>query len=415
MWFLLYNIGTQGYFLLVKLAALFSDKALDFVKGRVDLLPRIAQQLEGKNEKRIWFHFASLGEFEQGRPVMLRLRSQYPDYRFFVTFFSPSGYNIKKQDELCDYVFYLPNDSATHAAEFLDLVQPQMVFFVKYEFWLHYINAIRQRNIPLFLLSAVFRESQLFFHPLAGSFFAGFLRKFTAIFVQNEESLLLARHLNLNEAHFSGDTRFDRVIQTITAAESIPQLEAFKSGHRIIIAGSSWPREEQWLQQWWVKHQPAGVKLIIAPHDVSVAHIQQIQNLFPEALLFSKISDHLMAKVLIIDSIGLLARAYRYGDIAIVGGAFGKGLHNILEAAAFGLPVVFGPKHNKFWEAAELCKAGGAFEVHAYNELEHTLNVLGRFDTHYQQASDVCKRFVLSQTGATDSVLRVVNRLAALH
>lgn len=415
MWFLLYNIGTQGYFLLVKLAALFSDKARDFVDGRVDLLPRIAQQLEGKNEKRIWFHFASLGEFEQGRPVMLRLRAQYPDYRFFVTFFSPSGYNIKKQDELCDYVFYLPNDSAAHAAEFLDLVQPQLVFFVKYEFWLHYINAIKQRNIPLFLLSAVFRESQLFFHPLAGGFFAGFLRKFTAIFVQNEESLLLARHLNLNEVHFSGDTRFDRVIQTTKAAESIPQLEAFKSGNRIIIAGSSWPAEEKWLQQWWVKHQPAGVKLIIAPHDISAAHIQQIQSLFPEAVLFSEINDHTTSKVLIIDSIGLLARAYRYGDIAIVGGAFGKGLHNILEAAAFGLPVIFGPKHSKFWEAAALCKAGGAFEVSAYNELEHTLNVLSRFDAKYNQASDVCKHFVLSQSGATDKVVNVVNRVPALH
>lgn len=415
MWFLLYNIGTQGYFLLVKLAALFSDKARDFVNGRADLLHRIAQQLEGKKEKRIWFHFASLGEFEQGRPVMLHLRAQYPDYRFFVTFFSPSGYNTKKQDELCDYVFYLPNDSAAHAAEFLDLVQPQLVFFVKYEFWLHYINATHQRSIPLFLLSAVFRESQLFFHPLAGSFFAGFLRKFTAIFVQNEESLLLARHLNLNEVHFSGDTRFDRVVQTITAAESIPQLDAFKSGNRIIIAGSSWPTEEKWLQQWWVKHRPEGVKLIIAPHDVSAAHIQQIQQLFPEAVLFSEIRDSSTSKVLIIDSIGLLARAYRYGDIALVGGAFGKGLHNILEAAAFGLPVIFGPKHSKFWEAGALCKAGGAFEVSAYTELEHTLNLLGKFDNNYTQASEVCKHFVLSQSGATHRVVNVVNRLAAVH
>lgn len=413
MWLLLYQTGIRFYFALVKIASLFSTKAKAFTEGRRNIQDRIREALVNDPQPRIWFHFASLGEFEQGRPVMEQLRIRYPQHRFFVTFFSPSGYEAKHRDPLCDYVFYLPNDSRKNAAFLLDCVQPKLVFFVKYEFWLYYMQAIHERGIPFFLLSAVFRESQFFFHGVARHFFSSYLQKFTAVFVQNEESLLLARQAGVSEVHLAGDTRFDRVLQTIAAAEALPPIAAFKGESRLLIAGSSWPAEEKWLARWWNQHHPPNLKLLIAPHDVSPAHIQQLKGLFPEAQLLSEERDVQQTNVLIIDSIGLLARAYRYADIALIGGAFGKGLHNILEAAAFGVPVIFGPRHAKFWEAAALKKAGGAFEITAYNELEHVLKHMCAFDQEHAEASKQCSRFVQHHAGATRLIMDEVARLTS--
>jgi 3-deoxy-D-manno-octulosonic-acid transferase len=415
MWLLLYQAGIRFYFTLVRIASVFSAKAKAFTEGRRNIHERIREAVKNDPQPRIWFHFASLGEFEQGRPVMEQLRIQYPQHRFFVTFFSPSGYEAKHRDPLCDYVFYLPNDSKRNATLFLDSVQPQLVFFVKYEFWLYYINAVQQRGIPFFLLSAVFRESQLFFHGAARHFFASYLKRFTAVFVQNEESLMLARQAGVTEVHLTGDTRFDRVLQTIAAAERLSDIERFKGNSRLLVAGSSWPTEEKWLAWWWYGHQPAHLHLLIVPHDVSEAHIRQIKTLFPEAVLLSEYTEAHEPRVLIVDRIGLLARAYRYADVALIGGAFGKGLHNILEAAAFGVPVVFGPRHQKFWEAAALKKAGGAFEISARNELEYTLNRLCTFDADYARASAECRAFVQQHAGATPRIMHEVNRLSQAH
>lgn len=411
MWLLLYNLAIRSYFALVRVAALFSPKARAFVQGRKNLLERITLAMSNNTQPRIWFHFASLGEFEQGKPVMEQLRVRYPDHRFFVTFFSPSGYTAKHRDPLCDEVFYLPDDSARHAAFLLDTVKPRMVFFVKYEFWLHYIDAVHQRGIPFFLLSAVFRESQLFFNGAARHFFASYLKKFTALFVQNEESLILARQAGVTEVHLAGDTRFDRVLQTTAAAERLPDIERFKGNSRLLVAGSSWPTEEKWLAWWWHRYSPADLQLLIAPHDVSAAHIRQIKALFPEAVMLSEFSAEHQPRILVVDRIGLLARAYRYADVAVIGGAFGKGLHNILEAAGFGVPVIFGPRHEKFWEAGALKKVGGAFVVTARNELEYTLNRLCAFDADHARASAQCSEFVHRHAGATPRIMDEVHRL----
>jgi 3-deoxy-D-manno-octulosonic-acid transferase len=403
--FLVYDLLNGLYILLVRLAALFSPKARDFIRGRRNWQHKLEAILQAPGE-RIWFHFASLGEFEQGRTLMQQLRKEYPSVKIIITFFSPSGFNIRKKDPLADLVLYLPFDNRRNAAQFLDLLKPSLVVFVKYEFWLHYLYEIRQRHIPALLVSAVLRKDQLFFSPLAGKFYTSFLKAFRIIFFQDERSLKLSRELQLGNTQLAGDTRFDRVREIASKASDHPEIAAFKAERNLMVLGSSWPEEEDLLKELLQALPQSPFCFLIAPHDVSPTHIRQLRLKFPHALLYSEWDRKASkASILIIDSIGMLASVYRYADAALVGGGFGRGLHNILEPAAHGLPLMFGPRTEKFWEATALIQAGGAVAIKDKKEF---ISLFRKFILDADQRklmAEKSKAFVEANRGATAKIM----------
>lgn len=412
---LIYNVVLFFYRLFIHAASFFNEKARLFVNGRKNWEIRLKQKTD-ENARYIWFHCASLGEFEQGRPVIEEIKRRFPEYKIALTFFSPSGYEIRKNFEKADLVAYLPTDTRKNAKAFLNILRPEKVFFVKYEFWYHFISEIKRRNIPLYSVSAIFRPQQHFFKNSPwGKWFRKMLSGFNHLFVQNEVSASLLKDAGVMNFTISGDTRFDRVAAIAAGAREIELVEKFKGDSLLVVAGSTWKPDEELLAAFI--NQSSNMRFIIAPHEVSAANINRIQQLLKKtALLFSKAqnSDIQNFEVLIIDSIGLLSSVYRHGNIAYIGGGFGVGIHNILEAATFGLPVIFGPNYKKFKEAVDLVSEHGAFPVESGADLFKALNNLAYGKKQLENASEISKKYVAKNVGATQVIIKKVFNTASV-
>ncbi len=408
----LYNGLIRGYSSAVKLAAPFNPKAKKLNQGQKGLLSAIKNRLKADDAPRVWFHCASLGEFEQGRPVMEAFRAEYPQYRIFLTFFSPSGYEVRKNYAGADYVFYLPFDTPSNAKEFLAAVKPVFAFFVKYEFWHNYLFQLYRQQIPAFLISGIFRPGQLFFKKQWG-FNRRMLGYFHHLFVQNQESAALLKSVGIHHFTCCGDTRFDRVAEVCREPKKITLAETFKNGLPLLVAGSTWEPDLQVLAPLLQKYQ-GKLKCIIAPHEVDEAHLKECEQILSslKTVRFSKADPDTGADVLLIDNVGMLSALYALGDFAYVGGAFGKGLHNILEAATFGMPVFFGNKnYRKFQEAKDLIKSGGAFAVSDATELIELFGVLFSKEAKRLKAADISASYVQQHTGATAQIIDYVEKM----
>lgn len=403
----LYNIAIYSYYFLVKIAALFNPKAKSWIDGRKKIFNKIASQIKTR-EDIAWFHAASLGEFEQGRPVMEAFRKQYPSFKILLTFFSPSGYEIRKNYEGADYIFYLPIDTPGNAKRFIQLVNPKIVVFIKYEFWFNYIRFLHQKQVPLFIISAIFRKEQHFFQWY-GIWFRKMLNRFSYFFVQNQESFDLLRANGIDKVMLSGDTRFDRVKEIASNKKSFPLIEQFAAGYKVLLAGSSWPPDEAIIQKL---PEDKSLRIVIAPHQIHEEHIAAIENRLGKerTLRYSKADEAsiMKAEILIVDGMGFLSSLYQYCDVAYIGGGFGKAIHNILEAVTFGKPVIFGPTYHKFKEAVDLIELGGAFTIKNEQEFISVFRKLSIDREFYDRASAICKAYVEENCGATESILKKV-------
>ncbi|MCF8304630.1 MAG: 3-deoxy-D-manno-octulosonic acid transferase [Bacteroidales bacterium] len=410
---MIYNLAIHKYHLAIKTAAPFNRKAAQWVNGRKDLFKKIKSSITPhSNEKIAWFHCASLGEFEQGRPVIEAFRDKYPHYKILVTFFSPSGYEIRKNYQQADWIFYLPIDTAGKARRFVSLVKPDVALFIKYEYWFNYLKELNKRDIPVYAISAIFRPSQHFFKWYGGWFRKG-LHRLSGIFVQNESSKKLLESIGLNKVWVSGDTRFDRVAQLVEHPKSFPLIEKFSSVKPVFLGGSTWPSGEAIIAGMY-KKLSGKLKIIIAPHEVHEEHTWQIMELFDEKpLLFSQANEQNINNhhILIIDSIGILSQLYQYAHIAYIGGGFNKaGIHNILEAATYGKPVFFGPNYAKFHEAVSLVKKKGAFGIKNEKDLTENVQQLLNHPDLYQKAADICSSYVKKNQGATKLILSIIGK-----
>jgi 3-deoxy-D-manno-octulosonic-acid transferase len=407
----LYSCGIRLYGTTIRGASLFNPKARVWLKGRNQLFERIktalaTPELKRNSRKMVWFHCASLGEFEQGRPVMEAFREKYPDYLVFLTFFSPSGYEIRKAYPGADFVFYLPLDTARNARRFLDLVRPDAAFFVKYEFWFNFLSQLESRKIPTFLFSANFRPDQYFFRWY-GDWSRRMLKNIDHIFVQTQFSKDLLEFVGITNVSVSGDTRFDRVSAISSNARKFPLIEEFIGNKPVLLAGSTWPDDEDLLAQILGKKFP-GTKVIIAPHETDPKHIDMVHDLFGNGMIrYSDARAGIMNKYdyLVIDSIGILSNLYQYASVAYIGGGFGAGIHNILEAATFGLPVIFGPNYHKFTEARKLIELGGAFAIHNEEDLTRVVTHMFSDEKLRLKAAGISRKFVQDRCGATDKIL----------
>jgi len=401
---LLYTIGIKLYNLIIWIFAFFNQKAAQFILGRKQIFSQIAEKVSPNNQN-IWFHFASLGEFEQGRPVLEKIKSLHPQKKIIVTFFSPSGYEIRKNYALADGIFYLPLDSSKNAKRFIEIINPEMAIFTKYEFWYYYFKALHKNKIPLYLISGIFRKEQIFFKGYGG-FYRDILKCVTHFFVQNEESDLLLKSIGLSNTTISGDTRFDRVFENAVAPKQLPEIAAFCAAAPVLVCGSTWPEDEKLLTSLAAKY--LDWKLIIAPHEIDDSHIQSVQALFPQAIKFSDLKSQTPGtetQILIINNIGMLSSLYQYGKVAYIGGGFGAGIHNTLEAAAFGLPVIFGPKYSKFQEAKDLIAIDAAKSISSNEELIAAFEHFNR----NEESSIAAKKYVNSKQGATEVILSSIN------
>lgn len=400
----IYNLFIGLYRIILRFLALFNRKIDTMLKGQkrcFDVLKTIPS-----NEKIVWFHCASLGEFEQGRPLIERLKETNPEYKVLLSFYSPSGFEIRKDYSFADWVVYLPDDSESNAKRFVSLVNPYMTFFVKYEFWYNYLIALKGRRV--FQVSLIMRPSQYFFKPY-GKWFAKRLDVFEHFFVQNEQTKDLLNSIGYKNVTISGDTRFDRVIQISINTKSFPEIEKFFSkDKKTLLAGSSWEPDETIIASAF--KQRNDLKLIIAPHLVDKNHIAIIQNLFPDSVLYSEVKTNDLSKysVLIIDCIGILSSLYKYCDIAYIGGGFGAGIHNTLEAATFGKPICFGKRYNHFQEAVDLVEREAAFAINNSEELSTILNRLCDDDVFYNNAAIASVEYTNEKAGACD---RIFNHL----
>ena len=416
---LLYYLALRAYGLMIQAAALFDAKAAQWVAGRRHWQQAHRALLAAKPRGEaglIWVHCASLGEFEQGRPVIEGLKAARPELRVLLTFFSPSGYELRKNYPQADYVCYLPLDTPANARDFLEIWQPDLAVFVKYEFWYFFLRALRQRNTPSYLIAALFRSGQLFFKPYSGA-----LRHipawFSHIFVQDEPSASLLRAQGLADFSIAGDTRIDRVMQIAQRSASFPLIEEFAGSAPVLIAGSTWPEDEAILLPFLNDGLPSSWKAIIAPHQIKEAHARALLAQFAgRGLRYSQAAAGELAdaRLLIIDNVGMLSALYRYGRIAYIGGAFGAGLHNTLEPIAFGLPVIFGPKYQKFAEARYLIASGGGFCIHNREELAEAFNRL-QPDADYQAAAEKARSYISSNQGASQMVVDALVVMMGKH
>lgn len=413
---LLYRSALRVFSLALKSAAAFNPKAKLFVEGRKRIFEEIKEAVSvGKNNPRVWFHCASLGEFEQGRPVIEKFKETFPKHQVVLTFYSPSGYEVRKDYELASYVFYLPIDSPNNAKKFLDLINPDAAFFIKYEFWYYYLKELHNRKVPTFSVSAIFRSDQLFFKSYGG-FYREILHFFTHIFVQDENSKSLLNEIGIGNVSVSGDTRFDRVIALRNNRKKLSLVEVFKNNQSLLVIGSSW-KEDMDVLLAFINENKYSLKYIIAPHEIHEDNIKAIQlsvklpNIrYSEAVKItgSSLSEY---TVLTIDNIGLLSSLYSYGEYAYIGGAFGKGLHNTLEAATFGIPILFGNKnYAKFKEAKELISVGGAFAIGNEKELDDIFQVLSG-PGELQKAGETSAAYILKNIGATDHIIKHYKQL----
>jgi len=406
---LLYNIIVFLYSLSVRIAANFNPKASLWIDGRKGLFTKLEKSgIIGK--QIIWVHCSSLGEFEQGRPVIENLRNSFPSHKILLTFFSPSGYEVRKSYEGADFITYMPLDSKRNAHRFIDMVRPQLVIFIKYEFWFNYIAELYKHKIPLIFASVIFRPSQHFFKPW-GRWFAKQLNKATFIFVQNNESIKLLEKIKVYHADISGDTRFDRVIQLPEEDVSFPVIESFKGDSKLIIGGSTWPAGEKMLLDL-LNRSDEDFKIVIAPHLINNEHIDEIVALFKkyDPILYSNGEPEKdnKSRVLIIDNIGFLSMIYRYANIAYIGGGFGVGIHNLLEASTYGVPVVFGPNHDRFREAIDLKVNGGGFTINNANECFKIIDKLLKDQDLYDSSSKAASSYVANNAGATQMIISKV-------
>lgn len=384
----------------------FNRKANLWVAGRKSLLKNIEIALKNNNAPIGWFHCASLGEFEQARPLIEKFKIEFPRYKIFLTFFSPSGYEIRKNYAGADFVFYLPPDTKSNAEKLIAILRPTIVFFTKYEFWYHYLTTLKSRSIPVISFSSIFRKEQIFFKPY-GRFYLTILKCFDRLFVQDQHSVELLKTFNIVNVESSGDTRFDRVCEQASLKKEIPLIEIFKSKNRLLIIGSSWPADIEVIQSGLLEYE--NLKIIIAPHEIKQEEIASLEKKFSgKTMRFSKASntDLSQFQVLIIDNIGMLSSLYQYADLAYIGGGFGSGIHNVLEAVAFGVPVIIGPNYTRFKEARDLVKMDCAFSVKDSNEFTNKVRKLLSDDLLRKSISQKTRQYVLSNAGATNKILQ---------
>ncbi|MBE8725604.1 3-deoxy-D-manno-octulosonic acid transferase [Flavobacterium hungaricum] len=406
----LYNaaVYTAGFFL--RIIALFSPKIKLFVEGRKNVFSILKDKIKPEDQT-IWFHSASLGEYEQGLPVIEKIKEKYPSHKIIVTFFSPSGYEVRKNNTVADVTVYLPLDTKSNAKKFLKLVHPELAFFIKYEFWLNYLNELEKNKIPTYLISGIFRESQMFF-KWYGGFYRKALTAFTYFFVQNEKSKQMIEGLGFKNAVVSGDTRFDRVNAILERDNSLDFIENFKNNQPVIVIGSSWPKDEMILAEY-INQAPDDVKFIIAPHNIKAEQIENLKSQITKStVLFSKKENHDLSKyaVLIVDTVGLLTKIYSYGTIAYVGGGFGNpGIHNILEPATFGIPIVIGPNYSNFAEAVTLVQLNGCTVISNTTELKNILDQLLFDKSFYIEKSKICSSFIQNNKGASETIMKIVS------
>lgn len=408
----MYNILIYLYIAGIKLAALFGHrKAKLMIAGHKNVFPLLTERLR-EGVPYFWFHVSSLGEFEQGRPIIERLRETHPEYRVVLTFFSPSGYEAAKKYQSADVICYLPFDTRRNVARFLDMVRPQKAFFIKYEFWPNFLKGLKRRNIPVYSVSSIFREEQVFFKTFDWGY-RKTLRCFKHLFVQNKKSKELLAGIGLDNVTIIGDTRFDRVVKIAADAKQLALVEAFAQGNKVFVAGSSWGPDEDIFLRYFNEH-PNGWKLIIASHEVTEARLAGIQNKFNgKCVRYTQASmdDVKNADCLLIDCFGLLSSIYRYGEVAYVGGGFGVGVHNLLEAAVYSMPVFFGPNNSKFQEAAKLKECGGGIEITDYAGFERMMDAFTSDVAVLKKAGNAAGKYVASNSGATQKLLKALKLL----
>ena len=400
-----YEIGIQSYKTAITIASVFNSKAKLWVKGRKNTFEYLEKNIS-KTDRIIWVHAASLGEFEQGRPIIEAIKKNHQEYKILLTFFSPSGYEVRKNYDLADVICYMPIDSKANAKKFIEIVNPEKVFFVKYEFWKNYLETLYNKNIPVYLVSGIFREDQLFFKN-SGKSYRKILEFFKHFFIQNQVSANLLDSVNITNYTVCGDTRFDRVIDIANSSKDFTEIKQFAQNSKVIVAGSSWEKDEEILIKYI--NSSENIKLIIAPHEIKETNIKRIEKSFNKTCLrYSKITENNPSDfdILIIDNIGMLSALYKYGQIAYIGGGFGAGIHNILEAAVYGVPVLFGPKYQKFDEAKELIKQGGAFSILNYDDFKSNMDLFFNDESVLKEKSEISQKFVQTGAGAVNSIMK---------
>ncbi|OXA96200.1 3-deoxy-D-manno-octulosonic acid transferase [Flavobacterium hercynium] len=405
----LYNLVVSIAGFLIRIVALFSPKIKLFVDGRKNVFTILENKIK-TTDKTIWFHAASLGEYEQGLPVIEKIKEKYPSHKIIVTFFSPSGYEVRKNNTVADVTLYLPLDTKSNAKRFLKLAHPEFVFFIKYEFWLNYLKELETSKTPTYLISGIFRDNQMFF-KWYGGFYRKALNAFTYFFLQNESSKQKIEALGFNNVIVSGDTRFDRVNAILERDNSLDYIESFKNNQTTIIIGSSWPKDESLLIEY-INQAPDDVKFIIAPHNIKGEQISNLKTqITKSSILFSEKENQNLEvyNVFIIDTVGLLTKIYSYGTIAYVGGGFGNpGVHNILEPATFGIPIVIGPNYSNFAEAVQLVALGGCTVISNLDELKESLDLLITDTNLLQEKGQICKSYIQDNKGATNTIMQQV-------
>ena len=405
----LYNFIVLFTSQLLKLTAIFSLKMKLFIDGRKSVFQNLTDKIKTL-DNTIWFHAASLGEYEQGLPVIEAVKKQFPNHKIVVTFFSPSGYEVRKNNTVADVTVYLPLDTISNAKQFIELVHPEMVFFIKYEYWPNYLNELKKQQIKTYLISGILRENQAFF-KWYGGFYRNALKTFDYFFVQNESSKTLLQSIGFNNVKVSGDTRFDRVVSILERDNSLDFIEQFKDNKTTIVIGSSWPKDESLLVNY-INQSSDDVKFIIAPHNIKSEQIQELKNsISKKTILFSDVETRLNASlqennVFIIDTIGILTKIYSYADIAYVGGGFGNpGVHNILEPATFGVPVVIGPNYSHFAEATALVNMKGCISIQNQSQLNETFDLLLHNEDERLEKGHICSTFVQMNKGVTQTIM----------
>ncbi len=406
---LIYQLGIQFYRFAANVASFFNEKARLWRSGQQSVFPYLKEHLKSDNSPLVWVHCASLGEFEQGRPLIESIKKELPHYKILLTFFSPSGYEVRKDYEQADYICYLPIDTRANARKFLDLVKPELAFFIKYEFWKNYMDELFARDVPLYLVSVIFRPDQLFFkNNFRAKWYRSLLDKVEYFFVQNKQSADLLSKINLNNYSITGDTRFDRVAEIASNPKKLDLIQQFKGDSVLVVAGSSWEPDEKILAEYLVHNK--SVKMIFAPHEVKEANIKRLIVSLPEdAVRFSQANNNIQDfRILVIDSIGILSSVYQYADVAYIGGGFGVGIHNTLEAAIYNVPVLFGPKYLKFQEAVELVNRKLAFSVSDFSELRLCLDDLIKDHKKLKEIELGCDCFIRENLGSTASIMKKV-------
>lgn len=407
----LYNVVLSIAGFILKIVAIFSPKIKLFTEGRKNVFITLQEKIK-PTDKTIWFHSASLGEYEQGLPVIEKIKEKYPSHKIIVTFFSPSGYEVRKNNTVADVTLYLPLDTKGNAQQFLKLAHPELAFFIKYEFWLNYLKELEKTKTPTYLISGIFRDNQMFF-KWYGGFYRSALKAFTHFFVQNEKSKEKINSIGFDNVTVSGDTRFDRVAAILERDNSLDFIEKFKNNNPTIVIGSSWPKDETLLVDY-INQAAENVKFIIAPHNIKTDQISSLQaQLTKPTVLYSEKDTANLSNynVFIIDTVGLLTKIYSYGTIAYVGGGFGNpGIHNILEPATFGIPILIGPNYANFAEAVLLVELGGCIVISNSEELKQNFDHLLSNETFLKEKSQICQSYIQNNKGATNSIMKIVSR-----